>query len=317
MGPRDRTVRTEDGQVLAVPEGWALLPPGDALLTRRVKAGGPCWTVSEKVGRRMMSRGVWAPAERIAKAQASVEATRASPEHARQLAASRSRRERAQEAYVASFDAEVRAFLAFHPRHAGLEAQLAERVTAHATPVGSGTVARTERIPVAERAEAAVIAWLRHQTTAYDHMAIPRVKGKRREVRRKLAARSRELLDVYRRGDAAPESCPLVKALEGRAGGGAPGSEGQPARLVRSPPPSRAAASPRRPGSGDEDTGRSQDARGSLASAGEGVRGRAREVARAASMGPPGALPPAQDDELAKREARQRAVRERMRKRGG
>jgi hypothetical protein len=65
-------------------------------------------------------------------------------------------------------------------------------VTDHATPVGSGTVARTKRILVEKRAEAAVIAWIRQQTTGYDGMAIPRVKGKRREVRRMLARRSQE-----------------------------------------------------------------------------------------------------------------------------
>jgi hypothetical protein len=37
-----------------------------------------------------------------------------------------------------------------------------------------------------------VIAWMRHQTTGYDGMVIPRVKGKRREVRRLLARRSQE-----------------------------------------------------------------------------------------------------------------------------
>jgi hypothetical protein len=88
-------------------------------------------------------------------------------------------------------------------------------VTAHATPVGSGTVARTERIPIERRAEAAVIAWMRHQTTAYDSMTIPRVKGKRREVRRMLAARSKELLARYRCGDGAAASCPLAAALAG------------------------------------------------------------------------------------------------------
>ena len=40
---------------------------------------------------------------------------------------------------------------------------------------------------------------MRHQTTAYDSMVIPRVKGKRREVRRMLAQRSKELLARYRR----------------------------------------------------------------------------------------------------------------------
>ena len=101
--------------------------------------------------------------------------------------------------------------------HDALAAALADAVTAHATPVGSGTVARTERIPVAERAEAAVIAWMRHQTTAYDDLAIARVKGERRRVRRELAERSKRLLDVYRRGEAVPAMCPLRGALQRRA----------------------------------------------------------------------------------------------------
>lgn len=58
-----------------------------------------------------------------------------------------------------------------------------------------------------------MIAWMRHQTTGYDDMVIPWVKGKRREVRRLLARRSHELLDYYRRGLLAPEGCPLQKAL--------------------------------------------------------------------------------------------------------
>jgi hypothetical protein len=86
-------------------------------------------------------------------------------------------------------------------------------MTDHTTPVGSGTVARTKRIAVAQRAEAAVIAWMRHQTTGYHGMAIPRVRGKRREVRRMLARRSQELLARYRRGEPVPEGCPLQQAL--------------------------------------------------------------------------------------------------------
>jgi hypothetical protein len=36
-GPRPNTVRAADGRILTALEGWALLPPGDAALTRRVK----------------------------------------------------------------------------------------------------------------------------------------------------------------------------------------------------------------------------------------------------------------------------------------
>ena len=108
-------------------------------------------------------------------------------------------------------------FLGFHANYFDLARQTARAVPDHATPVGSGTVARTKLIPVEERAEAAVIAWLRHQTTGYDSMVIPRIKSKRREVRRMLARRSHELLERYRRGESAPEEDPLKKALTGEA----------------------------------------------------------------------------------------------------
>lgn len=215
-GPRPRTVRTIDGQVLEPPADWELLPPGDAGLTRKVKAGGASWTVKEQRGRRMFSRGVWAPAERIAIAKRLVERQRSSPEYARRLASDRARRERKQGEYVEDFRGAVLAFLDFAPRHAALAEALADAVTAHATPVGSGTVARTQRIPIGQRAESAVIAWLRHATTAYDDMSIPRVKGMRRAVRRELARRSRELLERYRRGQSIPPSCPLQRALQER-----------------------------------------------------------------------------------------------------
>ena len=59
-GPTANTVRATDGKILAVPEGWELLPPGDAAMTRRVKAAGDHWIVQEKKGRKIFSRGVWA-----------------------------------------------------------------------------------------------------------------------------------------------------------------------------------------------------------------------------------------------------------------
>jgi hypothetical protein len=63
--PDPTRVRAADGSVLAVPAGWALLPPGDAGLTRRVKAAGPAWTVVERKGNKNFSRGVWAPGAHI------------------------------------------------------------------------------------------------------------------------------------------------------------------------------------------------------------------------------------------------------------
>ncbi|MCA8922457.1 MAG: DUF2293 domain-containing protein [Planctomycetes bacterium] len=208
----------ETGAPLTPPPGWALLPPGDAALTRRVKAGGAHWVAQEDRGRRVFARGVWAPAERIEGVRAELASERASPDYARRLEAARARRARAHADYVEDFRAAVLEFLDFPPAYRALGASLADAVTEVATPVGSGTVGRTQRIPIERRAAAAVIAWLRHQTTAYDGMEIPRVRGERREVRRRLAKRSRALLDRFRRGEPSdPASCPLHRAL-GRVG---------------------------------------------------------------------------------------------------
>ncbi len=212
-GPTPNTVRAADGKVLTVPEDWILLPPGDAALTRRVKAAGDHWVVAEKRGRKVFSRGIWAPAATVESIRADLGAERSTESFAKKKEADARRREKAHAEYVDDFHGAVVSFLAFHPQYAGLGERLAGAVTDHATPVGSGTVARTKRIPVEQRAEAAVIAWMRHQTTGYDGMVIPRVKGKRREVRRMLAQRSQELLERYRRGEPVWEACPLMKAM--------------------------------------------------------------------------------------------------------
>ena len=216
-GPQPNTVRAADGTVLTAHEGWVLLPPGDAGLTRRVKVAGEHWIVREERGWKVFSRGIWAPAASIDRIRADLEAERSTEGFAKRKDSDARRRERVQEAYVEDFRGAVLAFLAFHPAYSGLADRLGRAVTEHATPVGSGTVARTKRIPVERRAEAAVIAWMRHRTTGYDLLAIPRVKGERREVRRMLARRSEELLARYRRGEAVGEGCPLWKALESPA----------------------------------------------------------------------------------------------------
>lgn len=213
VGPTDRTVCDPSGNVLQVPKTWELLPPGDAGLTRRVKAAGEHWVVQEKRGRKTFSRGVWAPATTIARLRGELEAERSTDAYAKRKAADAKRRDQKQSEYVEDFLAAVLNFLDFHPSNASLSQRMAKAITEHATPVGSGTVARTQRIPIEQRAESAVIAWMRHQTTAYDTMKIPRVKGKRREIRRMLAQRSKALLQQYRDGTASTERCPLRESL--------------------------------------------------------------------------------------------------------
>ena len=134
-----RRVRAADGSVLTVPAGWALLPPGDAGLTRRVKAAGPSWTVVEKKGRKVFSQGVWAPAAHITAAQQALEAERATPTYARRREADVRRREKEQSQYEVDFANAVLRFLAFAPAFLPQAKLMAVAVSTHATPVGSGT----------------------------------------------------------------------------------------------------------------------------------------------------------------------------------
>ena len=98
-GATANTVRAANGEVLKVPEGWVLLPPGDAGLTRRVKAAGEHWVVQEKKGRKTFSKGVWAPAETITRIRSELEVERSTERYAKRKAADTRRREKAQADY--------------------------------------------------------------------------------------------------------------------------------------------------------------------------------------------------------------------------
>ncbi len=162
----------------------------------------------------MFSQGVWTDGAVVSRIRAELAIERANPAYQKKLDTARKKREQDQEVYAEEFQRAVEHFLNFAPRYAQLGKGLSYVITEHGIAVGSGTVARTARIPIEKRAEAATIAWLRHQTTEYDDMKIPRVKGMRREVRRLLAERSRRLLDTYRKGrHVDPQSCPLSRAL--------------------------------------------------------------------------------------------------------
>jgi len=203
----------ENGKAMTPPHDWAFLPAGDAGLTRKVTGAGSFWRVQAQKGRRVISKGIWAPAATIARAQEEIAALRATDSYQEKLTGDRRRRAHKQTEYEQEFKLAVQNFLAFAPCHQALEQAMAEAVTVHAIPVGSGTVARTVMIPIEERAAKAVIAWMRHQTTAYDSMSIARIKGERREVRRMLARRSVDLLRAYREGQEPAPDCPLHKVL--------------------------------------------------------------------------------------------------------
>lgn len=213
-GFESRTVVAPGGTILKVPDSWELLLPGDPGLTRRVKLAGDHYVVAERKGRKVFSRGVWADAATIERIRAELEVERSTEGYAKKQAAAARRRDMVQANYVEDFKQAILAFLRFDPVHAAAAEKMAIAVAKHATPVGSGTVARTERIPIEDRAEAAVIAWMRHQTTGYDNMLIVRLTGERREVRRQLARKSHELLDRYRAGKPPLKHCRLKEALD-------------------------------------------------------------------------------------------------------
>lgn len=203
----------ENGHPVTPPEGWAFLPAGDAGVTRKVSSAGVFWRVQVKMGRRIISKGLWAPKNTIELAVLQMQSTRQTELYQKKVEAAKRRREKIQTEYVDDFCNQVERFLNFHPIYKDMGAKMAKLVSLHATPVGSGTVARTATISIEERASRAVIAWMRHQTTAYDQMPIARIKGERRRVRRMLAQRSVELLESYRKGEPIKIDCPLHAAL--------------------------------------------------------------------------------------------------------
>ena len=213
--PKPGHVLSPEGAVIPVPEGWVLLEPGDAMLTRRAKATLPCWLMKRWRRGRYESLGLWVNAESLNQLRNEVRAVRQDDAYQERLLSARRRREKTQQGYAQEFESAVRKYLDFASQYADLEHRLARVISEHAVPVGSGTVARTRRILIEKRAEAATLAWLRHHTTDYDHMHVPHVKGRRREIRHQLARSSRQLLQRYRKGESAGAGvCPLVTALD-------------------------------------------------------------------------------------------------------
>lgn len=202
-----------NGEKVLPPVGWSFLPAGDSGVTRKITSVGIYWRVQAKKGRRIYSKGIWAPMAAIEKAKHEIDVMRCSDSYQKTLKNAALRRETKQNEYEAEFRIAVEEFLDFHKLHKNAEKIIAKAVTAHTIPIGSGTVARTVMIPLEERVSRAVIAWMRHNTTAYDYLQIKRIKGERRKTRRLLAGQSIEILTKYRLGLPLDVNCPLQKVL--------------------------------------------------------------------------------------------------------
>ena len=90
-GLTPNTVRAVDGTVLTVPEGWVLVPLGDAALSRRIKAAGGYFAVAEKKGRKVFSRGIWTSAANFERIRANLAAERSTAGFAKKEADARRR----------------------------------------------------------------------------------------------------------------------------------------------------------------------------------------------------------------------------------
>jgi hypothetical protein len=141
---RDGCWHPERG-ALTAPEGWVLLPSGDAFVTRRVKAAGACWTLWRPRGRNRDHRrkiGVLAPAETIEAARVEAEATEA--KRAAQRVVGERARSRAEAAYRDEFDAAVVRWLDVDAEHEVLAMKIARGAVEQAAVVGSGRVGRAK-----------------------------------------------------------------------------------------------------------------------------------------------------------------------------
>jgi hypothetical protein len=139
---------------LAVPDGWALLPTGQAYVTRTVKTAGVFWLAWAPRSRSRQHRrllGLLAPEATISSAQQAAADTEAARVRRRESGA-RSR-QRQEVRYQDDLTRAVIDFLAFAPEHEQLAESIAHAAAGRAAVVGSGRVGRTRVLPLEERAD--------------------------------------------------------------------------------------------------------------------------------------------------------------------
>lgn len=165
----------EHGAVEA-PEGWELLPAGDAFVTRRVKAAGPYWSLWRPRDRSHRYRrlvGLLAPAAAIARARS--EALETAERRTGRRARGAEYRARQEVDYRAELAEAMVAFLDFDPRYAELAQRIASEAAGRAAEVGSGRVGRTRTLSLEERAALAARALIRHRYTDYEDRLVAEV----------------------------------------------------------------------------------------------------------------------------------------------
>ena len=159
---------------LSVPDGWVFVPASDAFVTREVKKG-PHWVLLKRRKGYTATLGIFCPEASFTNAEKRRDETAAS--RARQRVVGRASRERAETRYRAELEKAIIGFLGFRPKHAALAREIARGAVAQATPVGSGRVGRTRKLSLAQRAELAARAYIRHRHTDYEEQLAKASEG--------------------------------------------------------------------------------------------------------------------------------------------
>ena len=178
-----------------------------------MKAAGDHWVVQEKEGRKVFSRGVWAPAATIERIRAELEAERSTEGFAKKKEADARRREKAQAEYVEDFLGAVVAFLAFHPkpRRSRRPAGPCRHRSRHAGRQRHGRPDEAHPGRAAGRGR-------RHRLDAPPDDRLrrhgdPTGQGQAAGGPADAGPAIQELLERYRRGEPVGEECPLKRAL--------------------------------------------------------------------------------------------------------
>jgi len=147
---------------------WSSWLPGKPFVTRQVKAAGAYWTSWEPRSRNRPHRrrlGLWAPTQAVTAArQAAAETAEARSVRRRSGARQRERRE---DRFREELRSAIIRYLDFAAEHAHVMAQIADEASGRAAEVGSGRIGRAGALTLAEKAELAARAHIRHRFTDY------------------------------------------------------------------------------------------------------------------------------------------------------
>jgi hypothetical protein len=158
----------EHGEI-EIPDEWDFLPSGDHFVTKQVTAAGTYWIAWKPRSRGRGHRrrlGLWAPADTIDAAKRKAAETEAARATARRSGARQ--RMRREDRFREELRAAIVAYLDFADEYADVATRIADAAARRAAEVGSGRVGRTGKLSLAEKAELAARAHIRHQHTDYE-----------------------------------------------------------------------------------------------------------------------------------------------------